>query len=63
MKTIKITIRCDTPAFKDDPGAEVARILRELAQDIDVWLTSNGGDIGIHDVTGNRVGKFEVKEG
>jgi len=53
-----ISINIDNAAFTDDPGAELAHILRELADH------AENGDTGrpLMDVNGNRVGLFEIEE-
>jgi len=54
----KITVKMDNAAFTDDPGAELARILRDLAKHIE------NGDTGrrLMDGNGNRVGEFTITE-
>ena len=57
MATFTVKISTDNAAFDDEPGYEVARILREHA----ALLESHGpGDIGtvaLRDINGNRVGQ------
>lgn len=52
-----VTIDTDNAAFDgDDCGAELARILREIAQKVE-----DGADEGnAFDINGNRVGSFEL---
>ena len=63
MATFVLKINTDNDAFEPDPSAELARILRHTAAYIE-----NGGDhyIGvyqtIHDINGNDVGRYAVKE-
>ena len=61
---MKITIRinCENAAFGDDPGIEIARILRERAayfragkaQYSTELLDSNGNACGVIKITGKR---------
>ena len=50
-----VSINTDSAAFSDDPGAEVARILRELADQLEAGRF--GGPIQLRDYNGNTVGK------
>lgn len=57
--TIKITIQTDNDAFYPDPGTEIARILREYADEITnaaivpcILLDANGNAVGRIQVTG-----------
>lgn len=52
-----LSIDCDNEAFTDDPTAEVARILRNLADRL--TGASPDEDYPLRDVNGNRVGKAE----
>lgn len=53
----KIEIVMDNAAFNDEPATELARILRELAEEIE-----NGqGSCQLRDINGNAVGTFTVK--
>lgn len=54
----KVTIDCDNAAFGDDPAIEVARILRELSQEVDDGTpVPPRGAKRLHDFNGNRVGE------
>ena len=55
---ITITLNTDNAAFEDDPGAEVARILRELARRTEQGFIN----VGLRDSNGNMVGQCEVSE-
>ena len=59
MSQITITIDIDNAAFEEAGGSEVARILRELADQYD----SEGFHIfeTLRDANGNRVGKVELQ--
>ncbi len=61
MKT-EITIDMDHPSFEDSPGDELARILRDLANEIrrgadwvDIGADGNGYKV-LKDLDGNTVG-------
>ena len=54
----KIEINLDNDAFQPSAGPELARILRNLAQDLDDYPDAFG--IGVMDVNGNTVGNFEI---
>lgn len=53
MFTLKI--KTDNAAFEEDPTAECARILRELADRIE--CASPDEDYPLRDVNGNKVGQ------
>lgn len=55
--TLTITIQCDNAAFSENPGGEVARILRRYADDIDGMEPE---ETKLRDINGNTVGKVEV---
>jgi len=53
METYTIRIECDNAAFDDDPSVEVVRILRRLADRLEI----NGlEDVRLMDFNGNHVG-------
>ena len=52
--TITITIDTDNAAFEDNEGAETARILRQLADQIEARPGCYG--YNLHDFNGNKVG-------
>ncbi len=57
--TVVIEINTDNAAFEDDAGAEVARILRELAtryENEGFFAFHSSGDRTIRDINGNVVG-------
>ena len=61
---VQIIIKTDNAAFEDDPTAEVARILRELAKRIDSHPHfSPGIQLRLRDFNGNEVGYCTVTEG
>ena len=51
-----ITVRMDNDAFADTPASELARILREAADQAEDGET----EFALRDITGNAVGKFAV---
>lgn len=54
----KLEIECDNAAFGDEPAFEVARILRELAEQME----RNGSMAHpLWDYNGNRVGRSTVE--
>lgn len=63
MPTMTVRFGMDNAAF--DPeirGYEVARIFRQLAQDVEGDELATGRIIRIRDVNGNRVGYLAVEE-
>jgi hypothetical protein len=54
----KIEINLNNDAFQPSAGPELARILRNLAQDLDDYPDALG--IGVMDVNGNTVGNLEI---
>lgn len=48
-----LSIKTDNEAFEGDPGYEVARILRRLADRVEC---GEDGEIILVDINGNRVG-------
>ncbi|WKV22110.1 hypothetical protein Phage2-1_00110 [Achromobacter phage 2-1] len=55
MKKLELEIEGGNAAFEDEPQREVARILRDLAERIE--LTGLPSYVPLFDVNGNRVGK------
>lgn len=54
MRTFTMQIECDNSAFEESEGAEVARILHSIGEQL-----RDGDKIGIlYDMNGNRVGRF-----
>ena len=54
--TITITIHCDNAAFEDDPGMELAHILRRTGFKLELGVQ----DLRIMDSNGNHVGELRV---
>lgn len=63
--TVKININTGNAAFEDQPGNEVARILRNLAdafeQEFAGEATLEGGDFRLMDANGNCTGQCVVE--
>ena len=57
--SLKLTIRTDNAAFDGNCREECARILREVAQALERGTTG----APLFDINGNRVGRFDLKEG
>jgi len=58
MKTYAITIQTENAAFECQPGAEVARILRDLADQCERLGVPRATTL--HDINGNRVGRAYI---
>lgn len=58
--TAKITIQLDNAAFAENGGAELARILRSLAEDVETVECADmlGQGQRLRDCNGNSVGTF-----
>lgn len=58
--TFRLVVKMDNAAF-EAPGTELARILRELADDVDDQLNDvSGASANVRDVNGNTVGTWKV---
>lgn len=53
-REFELSFRLNNSAFEDDEGAEIARILRQIANDADCGAT----DGNIRDANGNTVGTW-----
>lgn len=54
MRTFTMQIDCDNSAFEESEGAEVARILHSVGEQL-----RDGDSMGVlYDINGNRVGRF-----
>jgi len=60
-QVITITIQADNAAFEDNPGGEVARILRKMARELANGLEYNVKNL--KDANGNTVGRVEIVDG
>lgn len=58
MAKFTLTIECDNAAFEDAAGAEVARILRDAADDLDSHMMQEASHANLYDINGNTVGKW-----
>lgn len=54
-----VTIDTDNAAFEDGAGIEVARILRDIAEQVEDARPENS-TISVFDVNGNRVGGWKL---
>jgi len=53
-----VNVTCDNAAFEGNPGIEISRILRKVADKVEA-----GQEAGkIMDVNGNSVGEFRLQE-
>jgi hypothetical protein len=59
MSAFVLRIRTTGPAFMASPTAEIARILRRLADDLDQHRFAGAWPRPLHDSDGNRVGQAE----
>lgn len=62
MAKLRIVIGLDNSAFEPQAGAEIARILRELAEKFEAGSDGGRGNRVIRDINGNRVGRAEFVE-
>jgi hypothetical protein len=58
MSELTLGMKLDNAAFEEEPGYEVSRILRELADKIEQRGLEDG--MILRDVNGNRVGTVAV---
>lgn len=60
-----LTIDCDNAAFADDPGREVATMLKTAAVRIGSGTDefAPGADFTVRDGNGNTVGRWQVTAG
>jgi hypothetical protein len=60
---LKIEIEMDNAAFEDGNGREAARILRDLADNIEPWqLAAGEANPSLRDANGNKVGTAKVTQ-
>lgn len=62
---VTIEIDCGNSAFDFDNGGaapEVARILKKLGERIQDDYNLPDYELGLYDINGNKVGKFEVED-
>jgi hypothetical protein len=56
-----LELKMDNAAFEDcGHGAELARILRKLAKQVETWPGAQGFSLLALDINGNRIGLFQV---
>lgn len=57
VQAFALTIHTGTKAFKPEPTGELVRILREIAEQIEVGCDYRKSVL-VHDINGNAVGSF-----
>ena len=57
VQAFALTIHTGSDVFKPAPAPELARILREVADQIEAGL-EHGKSVPLHDINGNHVGSF-----
>lgn len=60
-KEFRLNVRTDNDAFSNDDGAELARILRAVADKIESDPHACGWFQTVRDINGNDVGRFALK--
>ena len=58
--TLTINIACDNSAFDDHKEAEIGRILKEFADDLQTHNIVIGDTFSLDDANGNKVGEVIV---
>lgn len=56
----QLHIHTDNAAFEDDAPQEVARMLRKLADRLDMTSAGNDDDGTLYDINGNKVGAWSL---
>lgn len=59
--TFRITINTDNAAFDPEPALELSRILREIADRLDLVGQPPSHYQTIYDINGNDCGRFALK--
>lgn len=57
---LKLEIKMDNAAFEENAGSEVARILRQIADEVDCRDLLPGEEIRLRDINGNTVGQAKI---
>lgn len=57
MSELRVAVAIRNAAFEEDPGAELARILREAAERLEQGETAGN----LRDFNGNAVGSFAIQ--
>lgn len=60
MENFSLTIETVNAAFEDNAAAEIARILRQLAQRLEDDGMESGQEFVLRDLNGNKVGSAEA---
>ena len=63
MSTLTVTIKAGNAAFEPEPGVELARILRKLAQALEFAMVVEGALLSLYDIDGITVGQARWKGG
>lgn len=58
LEEVVIHVNLQNSAFSDCAGAELARILRELADKVEYSHSELGDEISLRDINGNKVGNM-----
>ena len=59
----RLKIDMDNSAFEDNPGAELARILRDVASECRDYVDAPAAYVGcVRDINGNDVGEWKIKK-
>jgi hypothetical protein len=56
MRTFQVTILADNAAFDDDPSEEIHRILKELANNVNLLALRQEESFTLKDINGNTCG-------
>lgn len=59
---LKLTIETTNAAFDDEPATEIARILRNTAEQIEEGNILLAASFRLYDLNGNIVGRVEISE-
>jgi hypothetical protein len=63
MLEFKLSMNCGNAAFDENANAEIARILRKIADDLEADASGRCYEQYFRDVNGNRVGSFKLFNG
>ena len=61
MAKFTLAIECDNAAFDDEPGAEIARILKRVANNMRDTSLRGNDSCSLHDYNGNKVGHWHYE--
>lgn len=63
MLKFKLSIDCGNSAFDENAKAEIARILRKIADDLEADASDRLYEQHVRDANGNRSGTFKLFNG